>query len=329
MKSLRIVFQALFFLEASKKAFRSHRQFVKRILPQASRSKLLNLSSMDKEVMSDAHAIKADGEPDPTSLPTNPSHPIQDDEDDGEASAEANASDRGDEYGLHSPSNTEEANNGFIGNEHASSQHVELEEGDPVANAALRGIGAMVHAASKISPDQHHDLDRVDEEQDDSIMSVDDTDVPLQSIQWNPTYSSKSLSVPTSPSSPFRNRHRSLSLLSITPTPTPLSTSPSQPLSAAFNTTSRPSHSRHNSSQSNFSTTKSGLFRQNSRPKARQNSHPDLQALLDSYEKSPSHHTTILWRTDNSDTDTENSEIELETRQYNLNDENKDVSYGF
>ncbi|KAK9900548.1 hypothetical protein P389DRAFT_165995 [Cystobasidium minutum MCA 4210] len=71
------VFQAMFFLEASKKAFRSHRNFVKRILPTGLRNKegrrqRVDMSEMDHEVMSDAHAIKADGQPEVASLPASP-----------------------------------------------------------------------------------------------------------------------------------------------------------------------------------------------------------------------------------------------------------------
>lgn len=72
------VFQAMFFLEASKKAFRSHRNFVKRILPsrpprnKEGRRQRVDMSEMDQEVMSDAHAIKADGQPELASLPASP-----------------------------------------------------------------------------------------------------------------------------------------------------------------------------------------------------------------------------------------------------------------
>jgi len=92
------VFQAMFFLEASKKAFRSHRNFVRRVLPSSAsinnsssmtasstdggdaaqvhskgmRDMRVDLSEMDQEVMSDAHNIKADGQAEVASLPASP-----------------------------------------------------------------------------------------------------------------------------------------------------------------------------------------------------------------------------------------------------------------
>jgi hypothetical protein len=115
------VFQALFFLEASKKAFRSHRHFVKKVVAANPPSMMTRSASttsirlgaaaasntnvedhdmegsgaphdenedasrfmgrnnridftteMDNEVMSDAHAIKSDGQPERESLPASP-----------------------------------------------------------------------------------------------------------------------------------------------------------------------------------------------------------------------------------------------------------------
>lgn len=41
-----------------------------------------------------------------------------------------------------------------------------------------------------------------------------------------------------------------------------------------------------------------GQFREMSKPRARANSHPDLQALLDSYDAAGPAQRTILWRND-------------------------------
>ena len=273
--------------------------------------------------MSDAHALKADGEPELESLPADLS-PIS--QDDGLAiSLNADISEGDTEQEIHSSSSAEEDEYGAVEDrndaETERTQEInrqELEDGDPESKAALQTVGFMIRAATKLSPDQHHDLACVDEERDDLTLSQASTETsPLSSPKPR-----KASSVPSSPAS-AHNRHRSLSLLSITPTPTPLSTSPTQPLSAF--TALRPSHSRQNSTHSSFSA-KSGMFRQNSRPRARQNSHPDLQALLDSYDRSPSQHTAVLWRTDLSDP--EGSESDPDSKQV-TSGESQDSSYGF
>lgn len=66
------VFQAFLFLEASRKAFQSQRQFVKYKLPSLSKPKDVDLSEMDAEISADAHPVDERGQAEPTSLPSSP-----------------------------------------------------------------------------------------------------------------------------------------------------------------------------------------------------------------------------------------------------------------
>ncbi|KAI5481625.1 esterase / lipase [Pseudohyphozyma bogoriensis] len=66
------VFQMFLFLEASRKAFQSQRQFVKYKLPSHQKLRAVQSADMDREITSDAHAVDSEGNAEPTSLPTSP-----------------------------------------------------------------------------------------------------------------------------------------------------------------------------------------------------------------------------------------------------------------
>lgn len=66
------VFQAFLFLEASRKAFQSQRQFVKYKLPSLNKPKDVPLAQMDAEIAADAHSVDEKGKAEPTSLPSSP-----------------------------------------------------------------------------------------------------------------------------------------------------------------------------------------------------------------------------------------------------------------
>lgn len=65
---------------------------------------------------------------------------------------------------------------------------------------------------------------------------------------------------------------------------------------------SRPGHSRSSSSVS-IRTMRPGHCREMSKPRARANSHPDLQALLDSYDAAGPAQHTVLWRSEDGEDD--------------------------
>lgn len=156
----------------------------------------------------------------------------------------------------------------------------DLSEEDAIRNAASHAVSQMLKVGSQLS--SHHDLDMVEEEQDA------DTEATHQD---KPRSRASSIIPPPSPSS---YRQRALSSLSITPAS---GTSPASASHSVASSAYRPSHSRQSSSSSVY-TAKPGLFRQTSRPRARANSHPDFQALLDSYENSPSQAQTVLMSSD-------------------------------
>lgn len=66
------VFQAFLFLEASRRALQSQRQFVKVKLPTLATPKVLDVANMDAEIRSDAHKVDQQGIAEPTSLPASP-----------------------------------------------------------------------------------------------------------------------------------------------------------------------------------------------------------------------------------------------------------------
>lgn len=286
------VFQALFFLEAAKKAFRSHRNFVKRVLPAITRASRVDLGSMDKEVMSDAHALKQNGEPEAQSLAASPSPEA--------ANVWGSDSGKEDDTDAESPRLVAEgvSDSDATSEDGSSSVQAENQVGlhasDIISNVGQRVIGGLVEGAAKTSNKQQHDLDRVQEEQNEDIAGID-TDTDEETASRHTRYytaTSETRSTPNSPS--VRQRHRSrstLSLTSLTPTMSTIAL-PSPGISGG-----RPAHSRTPSS----GTIRPGFMRLNSRPRARTNSHPDLQALLDSYEASPSQHTVLFTSADSSE----------------------------
>jgi hypothetical protein len=266
------VFQAIFFLEAAKKAFRSHRQFVRRALPSLKRASTMDATNVDQEVMSDAHAIKADGQPEAQSLPATPRQGSRELDDDRDSSSDAEEDQSSDQY---SP---QLAGDDTVNTQDSSIMLEELPEDDALRNAASHAAGQMLKLGSQMST--HHDLAMVEEEGQDA-----DTEAG-----YRDKTRSRASSVASSPATrPYRQR--TLSSLSIAPSS---SASASQSLPSSAH---RPSHSRQSSSSSVY-TVKPGLFRQTSRPRARANSHPDLLALLDSYENSPSQAQTVLMSSD-------------------------------
>ena len=83
------VFQAFLFLEASRKALQSQRQFVKVKLPTLATPKVLDVASIDAEIRSDAHKVDQQGIAEPTSLPASPTpsatnSPLEGEEDEEE-----------------------------------------------------------------------------------------------------------------------------------------------------------------------------------------------------------------------------------------------------
>lgn len=392
------VFQALFFLEASKKAFRSHRNFVKRVLPSARHSTRVDLSSMDQEVMSDAHAIKADGQPELESLPASPQmsmrrslssvdNAARDEAELGEADfnereriadREADYDDEEDEEEDANPFNVDSSEASATASDRTSiADENEYEPVSPLempdnldearSNLALRATANMVKTGAAISGLSHHDLDSVAEEQDDHIASMEyqenndhsrpSTSASSSSGRLNQfafpgsSHSSQRTSVPHSrnyesrstitpsaspassyialpymhsqpsstgthtpahnrtptssaPSSPgtFRQGHRqrSLSTLSMAA----LTPATAQPPPSSGYQAPRPGHSRSSSSAS-VATMRPGIFKEQSRPRARATSHPDLQALLDSYESSGGAQQTVVWRSEVDDSSAE------------------------
>lgn len=304
------VFQALFFLEASKKAFRSHRHFVKRILPTLARSTTMDVDELDEEVMRDAHAIKKDGTADEAALDASPEQYSASLENDDEEEDD----DGDDENGRVSP-DADANNDGHegLGNEGYGT----------LANTATRAVGDMIHAATSVSPQTHHNLDTLNEEQNEHVDALREEEAQSNQTVGRPTIDTSShipgASAPLMIHSPpsQKSRHRSISSLTLTP-----STSPKQSTAPSL----RPTHSRQTSRDSFLSSVLSpfkpatsplpssaqtsptinrpglvdgdlqrpGYFKRDSRPRARSGSHPDLQALIDSYDAHPSQHT-IVW----------------------------------
>lgn len=443
------VFQAMFFLEASKKAFRSHRNFVKRILPSGPRTKegrrqRVDMSEMDQEVMSDAHAIKADGQPELASLPASPRAmrrelssltPVSADSatamggsdrhqalrnltqapgdqvDAGQETVEflEEEGDLGydDEEEDSNPFNVESSGASATTSDRDQSDTAEEGEfeqlpaptgddaipedgvsegtcGDIAADLALSATAGMIKAGTAISGLNHHDLDSVAEEQDESINNIEAQEQHAASSRMSTSTSSSSYHFPRNTSSqrlhanhphphyphqqPYQqyNSRRKQDSTSNSSTPahspsasfsslthsfspsgshtplasaggrTPVSSAPSSPGASMRNsqrqrsfsslsmasltpnnslkrhgssssnrsaltegTQSRPGHSRSNSSIS-IRTMRPGSFRENSKPRARANSHPDLQALLDSYDAAgPAQHTVMYMSEEN------------------------------
>lgn len=323
------MFQAFFFLEAAKKAFRSHRNFVKRVLPSIRRSTRVDLSSMDREVMSDAHAIKEDGEPEAKSLPASPGLSV------GESATDTTMS-----GGSDSSMDEDEAQpdvDASLGTEGSNLARVDADrddiapdgtgQSDLLSDLVLNGVSGMISSAASLaaSSQQHHDLERVDEEQDNSLAQMDMDHLSMhagdsddgESIRHSRYYSAAStiglpspsasstrpapMSIPSSPS--YFRRQRSVSSLTLAPL-TPATATRDLPLPSPGSTASlapyfRPSHSRTSSSST---ITRPGIIRENSRPRIRTNSHPDLQALLDSYEAAPSRNTVLFASREGSET---------------------------
>lgn len=475
------VFQAMFFLEASKKAFRSHRNFVKRVLSPLSHSSntttsssalksageagshgegnedrdtRVDLSEMDQEVMSDAHNVKADGQAELAPLPASPralrrelssltplpagnspettnsssrtsgrdsnteasttsradtkiseaASDVQpefleeegdlgydDDEEEDDSNpfniessgASATASEL-DSNSIADENDFEQLARSSLDNELKRDENADMAEDhqpdDPVAYMAMNATAGMVRLGSMMSNTQHHDLDSVAEEQDESIekmdLEEDDKDAdsytqartPQISLSRNtsshrlhgnslytsdnhhsnhnyhqyrkstslsstpshsPSASFTSLphsspsgshtplasrtptsSAPPSPGTSMRisNRQRSLSSLSMASMTSSNNTNLKRNSSSAHTEASisnnqqqtRPGHSRSNSSIS-IRTMRQGHFREMSKPRARANSHPDLQALLDSYDNAGPAQHTVLWTNEEDD----------------------------
>ena len=247
--------------------------------------------------MSDAHALKQDGEPELQSLAASPSPEaaaLWSSDSDREDIAEQDDGSPRPRLGTASEMDASE-----------EKEHSVLAPGDTVSNVAQRGLGSLIAVGSKISSQSHHDLDAVQEEQDEDIADIDsDTDEESSSRHTRYyTAASEARSTPNSPVARQRQRSRStLSLTSLTPTTTTI------PLPSPSMSASRPTHSRTPSS----STLRPGFMRQNSRPRARTNSHPDLQALLDSYEASPSQHTVLFTSSDNSEQESSSDDMEVD-----------------
>jgi hypothetical protein len=330
------VFQAFFFLEAAKKAFRSHRNFVKRVLPSIRRSTRVDLSSMDREVMSDAHAIKEDGEPEAKSLPASPGPSVGESATDTAMSGGSDSS--MDEDDALRDTDTAHDTAGVPCSDPRREEHAPdgTEASGPVSDLVLKGVGGMIGSAASLAAtsQQHHDLERVDEEQDESIAHMDAHDGGRyggesddgQSMRHSRYYTAAStaglpspssssarpppISTPSSPS--YFRRQRSVSSLTLAPLTPSTSTrdlplpSPGGAVSAA--PSFRPSHSRTSSSST---ITRPGIIRKNSRPRIRTNSHPDLQALLDSYEAAPSRNTVLFASREGSETSDAEDEEDL------------------
>lgn len=251
--------------------------------------------------MSDAHALQNNGEPEAQSLAASPtpeaaklwaSDPAKEDE------SELDSPHTAMETISDSETTSEEGNASL-----ESKKKDILQPGDTVSSAAQHGLGALVEAASNASASRHHDLDSVQEEQDENVADIDsDEDQDAKSRHsryYTAASTSETRSTPNSPSTRQRQRSRStLSLTSLTPT---FSTIP-------LPSPGRPGHSRTPSG----GTIRPGYMRMNSRPRARTNSHPDLQALLDSYEASPSQHTVLFTSADNSEDDSGPSDMVID-----------------
>ena len=262
---------------------------------------------MDKEVMSDAHALQQNGEPEVQSLAASPSMEA--------VALWENDSRKGDEV-FHDTNSPETPTDGLSESDTSENGIADIEQkkqdalqpGDTVSNAAQRGLGSLIMGASKMSSLNHHDLDSVQEEQDANIADIDsDTDMETSSRHTRYyTAVSEARTTPNSPVARQRQRSRStLSLTSLTPTQSTI------PLPSPSFSVIRPSHSRTPSN----GTIRPGFMRQNSRPRARTNSHPDLQALLDSYEASPSQHTVLFTSADNSEDEGGHSDMEVDKQQ--------------
>lgn len=252
--------------------------------------------------MSDAHAIKPDGQPEENTLsPDSDSADLTQDT----PARDIEADEPVDGYSLGQPLGGKRRPTHNDQHE-VDLKEDELHEGEPISNAILRGLGGVIKLASKVSPAQHHDLDRVEEEQDESVSEARQEE---RSASDSRTPSRRtSISAPSSPSA-LKNRHRSLSSLSITSllsnAPHRQSSTTVAQTSSSHGTAKRPGHSRTNSAATLTSkahtlsspSSRPAIFREHSRPRVRANSHPDLQALLESYDANPDHHT-VLWQVD-------------------------------
>lgn len=330
------VFQAFFFLEAAKKAFRSHRNFVKRVLPTIRRSTRVDLSSMDREVMSDAHAIKEDGEPEAKSLPASPGLSVGESATDTTMSGGSDSSMDEDDASHDMDSSIDAAGVPYANLQREGYAPDGTEASGVMSDLALRGVGGMISSAASLAApsQQHHDLERVDEEQNESIAQMDAHNGGRyegerddgQSIRHSRYYTAAStaglpspstsstrpppISTPSSPS--YFRRQRSVSSLTLAPL-TPSTGTRDLPLPSPGSTVSaapsfRPSHSRTSSSST---ITRPGIIRKNSRPRIRTNSHPDLQALLDSYEAAPSRNTVLFASREGSETSDAEDDMEI------------------
>ncbi|KAK4704945.1 epsilon-lactone hydrolase, partial [Phenoliferia sp. Uapishka_3] len=197
------VFQAFLFLEASRKAFQSQRQFVKYKLPSLNKPKDVDFAQMDAEIAADAHPVDQQGQAEPTSLPSSPigqsspelgpEPPTGDDERDGnesEVSEEAYDSDR------------------------LSDSSGSREEESHAANSSLDSEDSVAHSEEPPLRTQRPILRAYASARDLLMTSFPST--------------SKSLPDPTSPSGRGRRHHRSKTTIA----PLPLDDGEHRPLHA-------------------------------------------------------------------------------------------------
>ena len=285
--------------------------------------------------MSDAHAIKEDGEPEAKSLPASPGLSMGESATDTTMSGGSDSSMDEDDTPHDMDTSLDTAGVPNADRQREGYVPDGTEASGMMSDLALRSVGGMISSAASLAApsQQHHDLERVDEEQNESIAQMDAHDGGRsegesedgQSIRHSRYYTAAStaglpspstssarpppISTPSSPS--YFRRQRSVSSLTLAPL-TPSTGTRDLPLPSPGTVSAapsfRPSHSRTSSSST---ITRPGIIRKNSRPRIRTNSHPDLQALLDSYEAAPSRNTVLFASREGSETSDAEDDMEI------------------
>ena len=232
---------------------------------------------MDEELLHDAHAIQRDGSAAPESLSASPEQILAELESEGSPQPRENNEDS-DEATMQ----TDTDRSGPTLEPDAELPSADNTLRAKIADATMSMVGSLISNAAAASNKANHDVRGVHSEQEEDIedASMLNHSTLMSRASSRQSQHHQSLSVPSSPRvGRTQSRRKSVTTLS----------SPSY----AFT----PLHGDGDATV-NAEDHRLEQLRRVLRPRARSGSHPDLLALVDSYDKSPMECKTVLWRTD-------------------------------